>query len=53
MKYILKNSGINLYVGLSNENIGENPMPRKPKVSSAKGEKKEIGGEGWWDKQKG
>jgi hypothetical protein len=23
-------------VGLSNENIGENPMPRKPKVSSAR-----------------
>ena len=23
-------------VGLSNENIGENPMPRKPKVSSKK-----------------
>jgi hypothetical protein len=22
--------------GLSNENIGENPMPRKPKVSSAR-----------------
>ena len=23
-------------VGLSNENIGENPMPRKPKVSDAR-----------------
>ena len=23
-------------VGLSNENIGENPMPRKPKGSSAR-----------------
>ncbi|PUZ49135.1 hypothetical protein GQ55_7G301600 [Panicum hallii var. hallii] len=23
-------------VGLSNENIGENPMPRKPKISSTR-----------------